>query len=179
MLLVSAIIITGCGTKNEGVKAETKTEYFDFTESEMVDKLSTDWLIDFTPIAVVDNKEKTGKIASYTAEVPVLNMGGEGDANMMHYLFAYDDTTNEVSHISFFTNRDEQKAAEYFLYHIYAISQSIDQNANTDDITTAIKNGFNECDFATYNGVNFELNAFRNDEYFDASFTPIQNTKGD
>lgn len=179
MLLVSAIVFTGCGAKNEEAKEETKTEYFDFTATEIVNKVSTDWLIDFTPITVVDNEEKIEKIATFNSITDVFNTDKDDIDAMIHYQFHYDDTTHKVSYISFFMDRNSTKAAERYLYHIDAIALSIDPNANTDNIFDAIEKGFNDYDFAIYKGENFELYASRSDEYFNVSFTPIANTKGD
>lgn len=178
-LLVSAVILTGCGAKNDGVKEEEKKEYFDFTASEMVDRLGAEWLIDFTPIAVVDNEEKTEKIANYTAEVTFFDLDGDDAVPTLEYMFTCDDTTDKVSYILLFTDRGTAEAAGHFLYHISAIVQGIDPNANTEDIDTAIENGFNEYDFAIYEGEKYVLHASRSDEYFSVSFSPTENTKGD
>lgn len=166
IMLLVAVVFTGCSTKGEFAK-----EYFDFTPVEIVDGLE-DCLIDFTPMGVVDNEEKAEKIATYGSIADVFNADKDNIDAMIHYQFNYDDTTHKVSHISFFLDRNSNAAAERYLYHIYSIANFIDPNTNTDDITAAITNGFDELDFAIYEGENFVLNAGRSDEYFNAFFTP-------
>lgn len=178
MLLV-ALVLTGCSSKGEVKTEETETKYFDFTPADITDELKTNSLIDFTPMGVVENKEKAEKIATFSSITDVFNTDKNDIDAMIHYQFNYDDTVYKVSHISFFMDRNSTKAAERYLYHIFSIAQSIDPNANTDEISTAIENGFNDYDFAIYEGENFELNASRSDDFFNVSFTPIENTKGD
>lgn len=178
MLLV-ALVLTGCNT-NEGAKTEkAETKYFDFSPADITDELKTNSLIDFTPMSVVDNEEKAEKIATFSSITDVFNTNKDDIDAMIHYQFNYDDTTYKVSRISFFMDRNSTKAATRYLYHIDAIVLSIDPNANTDDIFEEIEKGFNDYGFAIYEGENFELNASRSDKYFNVSFTPIENTKGD
>ena len=172
-MLASAILLTGCSTKGEIVEKE----YFDFTPTEIVSELE-DCLIDFTPMAVVDNKEKAEKIATCSSITDVFNTNKDDIDAMIHYQFNYDDETHKVSYISFFLDRNSAKAAERYLYHLDTIATIIDPNVNTDDIFDAIEKGFNEFDFAIYEGENFELYATRSGEYFNVSFRPIETTKG-
>lgn len=165
-MLVVALVLTGCSTKGE-----VATECFDFTPVEIVDGLE-DCLIDFIAFEVVDNEEKAEKIATYGSITDVFNADKDNIDAMIHYQFNYDDTTHKVSHISFFMDRNSIDAGKRYLYHIYSIASYIDPNTNTDDISTEITNGFDKLDFAIYEGENFVLNAGRNDEYFNVSFTP-------
>lgn len=171
-LLVSAIIITGCSTNNEGVKEETKTEYFDFTATEIVNKVSTDWLIDFTPVMVVDNEEETEKIFTYSSTNDVFYTSDDIIGESASYSIVCDDKASKASSISFFFDKDSTEVTERFLYHISSIAQSIDPNVNTDDVLETINNGFNDNDFAIYNGDKFNLFVSCSDEYFNALFTP-------
>lgn len=177
-MLLAAIVLTGCSSNEGGKIEEAETKYFDFTPREIINELE-ECLIDFTPMGVVDNEEKAEQIATYSSITDVFNFDKDDIDAMIHYMFTCDDTTHKVSHISFFMDRNSTKAAERYLYHIFSIAQSIDPNANTDEISTAIENGFNDYDFAIYEGKNFKLHASRSGEYFNASFTPIENTKGD
>lgn len=150
-------------------------ETFDFTPAEITDELKTNRLIDFTALDIVENKEKAEKIATFSSITDIFN-SDEGNIDaMIHYQFNYDDTTYKVSYLSIFMYRNSTAAAERYLYHIYSIARCLDPNTNTDEITTAIENGFNDNDFAIYKGKNFELKASRSKEYFNASFTPIKN----
>lgn len=172
-LLLAAIFITGCNTKGEIAKKEEEKLYFDFSHTEIVSNLE-DSLIDFTPVSVFDNEDKTEKIATYTSITDVFNTDKSNIDAMIHYQFNYDDETDKVSYIHFFMDRNETKAAERYLYHIYSIAECIEPNVNTDDITATMEKGFNEYDFAIYKGKNFELNVSRSEEYFNASFTPTK-----
>lgn len=172
-ILLATVILTGCNTKGEIEKKEDEKQYFDFSHTEIVSMLE-DSLIDFTPVSIFDNEDKTEKIATYTSITDVFNTDKSNIGAMIHYQFNYNDTTNKVSYIHFFMDRNETKAAERYLYHIYSIAECVDPNVNTDDISTTMEKGFNEYDFAIYKGKNFELNVSRSEEYFSASFTPIK-----
>lgn len=172
MLLLS-VILTGCSTKGEVEK-----ECFNFTPVEIVSELE-ECLIDFTARGIVDGNENGEKIATYNSITDVFNTDKNNIDAMIHYLFTYDDITGKVLSISFFMDRNATDAAERYLYHIDTLAECIEPNINTDDIFTAIEKGFNEYDFAIYEGVNFTLNASRSDEYFNASFTPIKDAKGE
>ena len=176
-MLLAAIVLTGCGLKGEIKTEEAKTEYFDFTATEIVNSLE-EWLIDFTPFNVVEADEKTEKIVSYTSKTDVFNKDEYDIKANIHYQFTCDDITNKVSSISFFIDKNSAKAAERYLYHIFSIASCIDPNTNTDDISNAIEKGFNENDYAIYRGENFELYALQNDEFLDVLFKPIENTEG-
>lgn len=172
MLLIS-VILTGCSTKGEIETKEEEKLSFDFSHTEIVSNLE-EWLIDFALIGVYDGKEKPEKIATYTSITDVFNTDKSNIDAMIHYQFTYDDTTDKVSYIHFFMDRNETKAAERYLYHIYSIAEYIEPSVNTDDISATMEKGFNEYDFAIYKGKNFELNVSRSEEYFSASFTPIK-----
>jgi hypothetical protein len=175
-ILIAAVSLTGCATKGEDKTEEVKTECFNFTSTEIVSNLE-ELLIEFTPITVVDNEEKREKIATYASQDDVFTTDNETEYGMIHYQFTYDDLTDKVSTISFHIDRNSPAAARRYLYHIYSIASCIDPNANDDDISNAIESGFKEYDFAIYEGENFKLNAFRSDNYFDASFRPIEKHK--
>lgn len=177
-LLAAVLLLTGCNTKGEIVKKEEEKLYFDFSHTEIVSNLE-EYLIDFTARGIVDGEVKAEKIATYTSITDVFNADKNDVDAMIHYLFTYDDTTKKVSYISFFMDRNATKAAERYLYHITAIAECIEPNINSDDIFKVIENGFNEYDFAIYEGKTFELNVSRSEEFFNASFTPIKNTKGE
>lgn len=170
-MLIATVVFTGCSSKGK-VKAD-KTEHFDFTAKEIVSNLE-EYLIEFTAFGVVDNEEKTEKIATYSSITDIFNTDKNNLDAMIHYQFVYDYTTDKVSYISFFLDRNSTKATERYLYHIDAIAEVIDPNVDTDDISTTMEKGFNEYDFAIYKGKNFELNVSRSEEYFSASFTPIK-----
>lgn len=173
--LLVAVVLTGCSV-NEGAKIEeVKTVYFDFSPTEITDELKTNSLIDFTLIDVIDNEEKTEKIATYSSLTDVFNTDKSDINAMIHYRFNYDDTTHKVSYISFFMDRNANEAAERYLYHIYSIVSCIDPNISSDEITETIIKGFTDYDFALYEGENFKLNASRSDKYFDVNFKPIKN----
>lgn len=180
-LLLAAVFLNGCGAEREADKTEInkaeekQTECFAFTVTEIVDKLNADCLIDFTPIAVVDNKEKTAKIATYTSSATAFNIDSAENTPMMHFSFNYDNKTDKVSRISFFTDRDEAKAFEHYLYHVLSIAQSIDPNVNTNDISNTIRTGLNNNEFATYTGKNFDMFASCSGDFLNASFTAIEN----
>lgn len=175
-LLFLAVVLTGCSTKGEDKTEDAKTNCFDFTATEIVNSLE-EWLIEFTPIAVVDNEENSEKIVTYTSQNDVFTTDTEAEYDLMHYHFTCDDITNKVSRISFYIDRDSSVATKRYLYHIYSIASCIDPSTNTDDITNTIESGFKEYDFAIYEGESFELNASRSDNYFNVSFTP--HTKGE
>ena len=178
ILLLAAVVLTGCGT-NEGAKIEeAEIKYFDFTPAEIVGDLEN-WLIDFTPMGVVDNEEKAETIATYSSITDVFNTNKDDVGAMIHYMFNCDEVTDKVSRIYFFMDKNSTKATERYLYHIDSIALSIDPNANTDDIFDAIEKGFNEFDFAIYEGESFELHASQHDKYYNVSFTPIENAKGE
>lgn len=172
ILLASAVILAGCSSTKEVAKS---IETFDFTPAEMTDELKTNRLIDFTAFDVVDTEEKAEKIATFGSITDIFNDdNGDTDA-MIHYSFTYDSTTYNTSCISFFMDRNSTAAAERYLYHIYSIASCIDPSANTEEISSAIENGFNDNGFAIYKGKNFVLNASRSEKYFSANFTPIEN----
>lgn len=165
-LLVSALVFTGCGTKNE----EEKTQYFDFTKNEIVNELE-EWLIDYTLITIIDYEE-TEKIATYTCGSDVITITNGVDDGLLHYKFVYNDETNKVSSISFFLEEDIEQSRARYLYHISSISQSIDPNVNIDEIYDTVKDGLNGEGFAIYNSENFILHASKSDDYFNAHFKP-------
>jgi hypothetical protein len=167
MLLLS-VVLTGCSTKGEIEK-----EYFDFTPSEIVSELE-ECSIDFTAFNDIDGNEKGEKIASYSSKTNIFTTNENNIDETIHYQFIYDDITEKVSHISFFTNRKLTLAAERYLYHIFSIIECIEPNVNTDEISSVIEKGFNEHDFAIYTGEKFKLHVSRSEEYFNASFTPIK-----
>lgn len=171
--LLLSVILMGCSTKGDIKTKEEEKQYFDFSHTEIVSKLE-EYLIDFTDSGIVDGKEETEKIATYTSITDVFNADKNNIDAMMHYLFTYDDLTENVTRIHFFIDRNSTKSAERYLYHLDAMAESIEPNVNTDDIFTAIEKGFNNYDSAIYEGENFELYASRNEEYFSASFTPIK-----
>lgn len=177
MLLIS-VLLMGCNTKGEIAKKEEEKLYFNFSHTEIVSNLE-EYLIDFSNLGVADGEVKAEKIATYTSITDVFNTDKNNIDAMIHYIFAYDDATNKVSYISFFMDRNEIKAAERYLYHIAALAEYIEPNINTDDIFTAIEKGFNKYDSAIYESKGFALNVSRSEEYFNASFTPIKNAKGE
>ena len=177
-MLLAAIVLTGCGSKGEIKTEEAKTEYFDFTATEIVSSLEEEFLIDFTPITVVDSYKETEKILSYTSETDIFNRDEYNIKANIHYQFTCDDITNKVSSISFFIDKNSIKAAERFFLHLFSIASCIDPNTNTDDVGNAIEKGFDENDCALYRGENFELYAYQNDKYLDVLFKAIENTEG-
>lgn len=168
-ILTAAVALAGCSTKGED-----KTECFDFTSTEIVSSLR-DCVIDFTPIAVVDNEENAEKFVTYTSQNDVFTTETDAEYAMIHYQITCDDITDKVSRISFDIDRNSPEAASRYLYHLLSIASCIDPNADDDDITSAIKSGFKEYDFAIYEGESFVLNASRSDNYFNAFFTPVVN----
>lgn len=180
MLLVSAIIITGCGTKNEGVKEETKTEYFDFTVTDFVDTLSEEYFTHLTLISTVPVDDGI-KINSYTC-------GTLGYSPLVHYQISYDEKTEKVTHISFFLDKDFETdlsdlvLAHYFI-HVQTVSSVIEPDIDNEALLDEIVTGFAEKKLNTSAALcerkKFTLYAFNSDSYFDASFQPIRNTKGD
>ena len=177
-LLLTAIVLTGCSSKGEIKTEEAKTEYFDFSPTEIVSRLEEEFLIDFTPFNVVDSYKETETIVSYTSKTDIFNRD-EYDINAnIHYQFTCDDITNKVSSISFLIDKNSAKALERYFLHMLSIATCIDTNTNIDDISNAIEKGFNENDYAIYRGENFELYATQNDKFLDVLFNPIENTEG-
>lgn len=176
-LLLTAIVLTGCSSKGEIKTEEAKTEYFDFSPTEIVNSLE-ELEIDFIPMGVIDSEEKTEKIATYSSVTDVFNHNKDDIDAIIHYIITYDDTTNKVSKISFFFNRHSTLARWRYLLHLKSIAEYINPNTNWDDISNAIEKGFNENDYAIYRGENFELYATLSDAYLNASFQPTETTKG-
>lgn len=177
-MLATAVVLTGCNAPKEEAKDYIKKAAFDFTPAEIVDTLRVEE-IEFTPMAVVDSKEKDEKIAAYSSLTDVFNTDKENIGAMIHYQFTYDDTTYKVSRIHFFFDRYSTLATFRYLYHIKSIANYIDPNTNWDDISATIDKGFNDYDFAIYEGENFEIYASRSDEILSVSFAPNENTKGE
>lgn len=179
-LLATVLLFTGCNTKGEIVKKKEEKLYFDFSHTEIVRHLEDKCFMKFTPIAVIDSKTEGEKIATYTVET--ILYGTENVDELVHYQFYYNDTTKKVSYISFFLNRDALLAGNRYPHHIYSIVEYInpdDENVKTGTLTPLIQEEFDKYDFAIYEGGNFELHASRSDDYFDASFRPIKDTKGE
>ena len=174
LFLVFAVILTGCDAKKEGVK----TEYFDFAATEIVESLKS-CSIDMTANTIVESEEKNEKIYDYTSHSDSFTDIEGVSSSPIHYIFTCDDTTNKVSHILFFFDRNSGLAYFRYLLHLKSIAEYIDSNINWDDVSSAIAKGFDELDYAIYEAENFELHVSRNEEYFNASFYPIKNTKGE
>lgn len=171
MLLVSAVVLTGCGAKNEGAK----TECFDFTETEIVSELES-CLIDFVQMAVVDDKDKN--IVSYISTDDVFTTDNEEVYASMHYSIVCNKTTDEVQSISYFIDKNSTKAAERFFYHLFSIASSIDPNADSDTMADAIESDNGDVD-GLYFGNNFTVSAYCIGDDYHAYFTPTKDTKGE
>lgn len=172
MLLSSVILFTGCGSKVE--KEETKTEYFNFTPTELITELE-ECLIDVTPMGDFETEDKTARVAAYASTTDVFQTDSENVSSQIHYQITYDDITDKASYISFFLSKDATKAHERYLYHIFSIASFIDGNINTDNLSDAISAGLSENDFAIFTGEKFKLHVTSSEEYLDASFTAIKN----
>lgn len=174
MLLVSFVLFTGCGSKSEGEKLEENTiSYFDFTVSDFVDTLSEEYFTHLTFVTAVTKDDGT-KTNTYTNGTP-----GDNSAPMVHYLVSYDKTTEKVTHISFFLNKEFETdisdlvLTHYFL-HVGAVASAIEPNIDSGALMDEIADGFTENEFAVCNREKFSLHAFSG-EYLDASFTAIEN----
>jgi hypothetical protein len=167
MLLV-ALVLTGCSSKGED-----KKERFDATVTELVETLNSKYVIGLTPVMVIDAEEKGTKIASYTCPI--------GNSKNIHYMVHYDETTDNVSYISFFFDKnigDIKKALTYYYIHIGAIAEIIEPTVDIGAIYDEISNvnGVNEGfdGSATYKTEEFYMSASCDDTYFHANFTPIE-----
>lgn len=173
-ILLAAVVLAGCSTKGE-----IATDYFDFTRAEIIDGIEA-CDIGMTISVITDSEEKTEKIAAYTSTKDgFTDIEGLSSPKPINYLITYDDTTYKVSRVCFFFDRNTALADFRYLLHTKSIAEYIDPNANWDDISSTIDNGFNELDFAIYDGEKFTLHASRDDKYFNVSFTPTNNTKGE
>lgn len=181
LTLAALFVFSGCTNKGEATETTTtateeKTEYFDFTVTEFVDTLADEYFTHLTFIATVPTDDGR-KINTYTNGSP-----SDSIAPMVHYQITYDEKTEKVDYINFFTDRDFETVlpdlvlTHYFI-HTGAVSSVIEPNIDVDLLLDEIAKGFKENDpaFAIYKGEKFELTATYNDKYCDASFRPVEN----
>lgn len=167
-LLVASVLLSGCSTKVEP-EQESETAYFNFTASELICNLE-EWMIDFLPMGVFDSEDGTEKISAYTSSNDVFTTEEKDYANI-HYSIVYDDTTNKVSSISFFLDRNSVSAAERLFYHLVCIAKTIDENEELDNITAEIINDDKELE-GIYEGERLKVCAINTDGYYDIYITP-------
>lgn len=174
-LLVSALILTGCGAKNEGAKEETKTEYFDFTVTEFVETLDDEYYTHLTYNDAVPLDDGT-ITNTYTHGSP-----GDSSAPMVHYRINYDEKTEKVLRITFTIHKDLDtddhvlNLTHYFL-HVAEVSSVIEPDIDSEALLDEIVEGFAENEIninaALCDREKFNLFATNGDSYFDAMFTP-------
>jgi hypothetical protein len=172
-LLATAIILTGCSSKEATTPTEKET--FDFTVTEFVDTFDDVYNIDLTSMTTIDAEEKGTKIASYTCDV------ASESGKLLHYMVHYNEATKNVSYISFFFDKtigDMEEALTLYYTHIGAIAEIIEPTINVGEIFSEISNvnGINEGTdgWATYEAEEFYMSAHCDDTYFDAYFIPIE-----
>lgn len=170
-ILIAAVSLTGCATKGE-----KEAKYFDFTASEFVEAMSDNFLLSLDYFTTIEDEENSSEMSTY------LWHADDNIDNSFHYQIEYNDTTEKVSHISFFFDKsfkgDLEDARIYYLLHIGAIAEIIEPGIDTEVIFDAISNvnGINEDadGMATYKGKDFSLLAYCLDTSFNASFGPAE-----
>ena len=170
MAMVMMISVAGCSTQTPTQEQKA----FDITINELVDRLDAECMIDLTPVTVIEDKDGS-KIATYTFST-------ENDSidTSMHYQIDYDDTTKKVSYINFFFSKnfmgDVTNAHTRYLYHISAIAEILSPDINIDALYDEINtvNGTNENSSEISENDTFTLFAYCSEEYFNASFRPIE-----
>lgn len=175
VFLASAVVFLSAKIVNPIISQQSKTECFDFTNTEFITLLNEKYDIGLNSVTVIDSKEKGSKIATYTCDA------GNDIDEMVHYSVQYDEITDNVSYISFFFDKnidDVEEALTLYYTHIGAIAKTIEPTVDIGAIYDEIINGFKGDNFAIYEGVNFGLNAMCDDEYYHASFAPLENVKG-
>lgn len=170
MAIIMVLNIIGCRTAN--TIPEQKT--FNITLNELVERLNSESMIDLTNFSVIDDKDGS-KIATYT-----FSTENDYADTLVHYQIDYDDTTKKIYHINFFFSKnfmgDITNARTRYFYHIAAIAETLNPNVNIDDLYDKIStvNGINESSSETYENDVFNLLAYCHDEYFSASFEPVE-----
>lgn len=178
-LLLATVVLAGCNTKGEIAKKEEEKLYFDFSHTEIVSKLQDEFFIDFTDLFTADGTEKGERIASYDSIADLFLSKTDIYEATVNYFFTYDAITDNVSKISFIMDRNLSLSLERYLYRVGSIIACIEPTLDTEKILNEIEKGFNECDFAIYEGEILEIHASRSEELFTASFRPIKDTKGE
>ena len=175
VFLVSVVVFLSAKIVNPIISEEHETECFDVTVTEFADTLEYVCGANLLPIADIDAKERGTKIATYTCST-----GNDGE-KLIHYMVHYDETTENVSYISFFFEKniaDIEKTLTLYYTHIGAIAKIIEPTVDIGAIYDEISNvnGINEGldGWATYKTEEFYMSASCDDTYFHANFTPIE-----
>lgn len=164
-ILIAAVSITGCATKKNA-------ERFGITATELVETMSDEFLLNLEHSDTIDDTENDTKISVYSWRTY------ENQDKPFYYQISYDDTSEKVSHISFFFNKSIEDARIYYLLHIGAIAEILQPGIDTEAVFDAISNVNDNADVTEmYEGENFNLFASCGDVYFNASFSPIEKYK--
>ena len=178
VFLASAVVFLSAKIVNPIISEEPETECFDFSYPEIISNLK-ECQIDFSNLLIIDGSETGEKTATYDSISDIFNTDKTNLDESIKYFFSYDDKTDKLTSFFFNINRGSTKVAERYLYHIYSIAEYIEPDINTEDIANTIINELKEDEGAIYEGENFILYAFLNEDNFTAMFKPIKDTKGE
>lgn len=160
---------------SEGNTEEEQPTYFEFTVTEFVDTLGDEYFTHLTYIATVPLDD--GSIVNtYTHGSP-----SDSSAPMVHYQITYDETTEKVSHVSFFLDKNfktdiSNLALTHYFIHVGIVSSVIEPDIDAEALMDEIAKGFTENELnvkmAFCDREKFTIIALENDSYYDASFAP-------